>query len=77
MIYIKFLEEFTTLKKNHGSFKSWLDKNAYRSKQQWITLFRENFKFTGGEITNEFLMSTGYINGAHQQSCPIYNKIKK
>ena len=65
------------LKKNHGSFKSWLDKNAYRSKQQWITLFRENFKFTGKEITTEFLMSTGYLKGAHRPGCPIYKLTNK
>ena len=65
------------IKKTHGSFKSWLDKNTYRTKQQWITLFKENFKFTGNEITNEFLMSTGYLSGAHHSSCPIYKLIEK
>lgn len=65
------------IKKEHGSFKSWLDKNHFRTKQQWITLFKENFKFTGKEITNEFLMSTGYLMGAHQPSCPIYKLTSK
>jgi hypothetical protein len=27
--------------------------------------------FTGGEIVNEFLMSTGYLPGAHSTDCPI------
>ena len=33
------------------------------------------FKFTGGEITGEFLMSTGYLPGAHVATCPIHSKI--
>ena len=69
--------QIVAIKEKHGSFKSWLDKYKGLKLEQWVKLFKENFKFTGGEITNEFLMSTGYINGAHQQSCPIYNKIKK
>ena len=36
---------------------------------------KKNFKFTGGEITKEFLMSTGYLEGAHDSICPIYHKI--
>ena len=65
------------LKKKYGSFKLWLDKNTYRTKQQWITLFKENFKFTGKEITNEFLMSTGYLKGAHHPSCPVFKLTQK
>ena len=42
-----------------------------------IILFKQKFKFTGGEITKEFLMSTGIIKGAHIPSCPIYIKQEK
>ena len=42
---------------------------------EWVKLFKKNFKFTGGEITKEFLMSTGYLEGAHDSICPIYHKI--
>jgi DNA-3-methyladenine glycosylase I len=38
---------------------------------QWVLLFKQTFKFTGGEITREFLVSTGYLPGAHMQDCPI------
>ena len=41
-------------------------------KEEWVKLFQKTFKFTGGEITNEFLMSTGYLRGAHDESCKIY-----
>ena len=63
------------LQAKHGSFKYWLGKHKDFKLEKWAKLFKENFKFTGGEITNEFLMSTGYINGAHIKGCPIYNEI--
>ena len=42
---------------------------------EWVKLFKKTFKFTGREITNEFLMSIGYLEGAHEKSCPIYKKL--
>ena len=65
------------LQKEHGSFKNWLDKNHPLSKEEWIKLFKKTFRFTGGEIVNEFLMSTGYLPGAHDESCVIYKKVLK
>ncbi|MBT5752235.1 MAG: hypothetical protein HOI33_05960, partial [Rhodospirillaceae bacterium] len=32
---------------------------------------------TGGEITNEFLMSTGYLPGAHREDCPVFARIAR
>jgi len=63
------------LRKEHGSFKGWLDSNRSLSKEEWIKLFKKTFVFTGGEIVNEFLMSTGYLAGAHDESCHIYKTI--
>ena len=63
------------IRSEHGSFKSWLNSHLALDLAQWVKLFKQTFKFTGGEITKEFLMSTGYINGAHIKECPIYNKI--
>jgi DNA-3-methyladenine glycosylase I len=63
------------LQKDHGSFKAWLDANRKLSKEQWVKLFKKTFVFTGGEIVNEFLMSTGYLQGAHDESCHIYRKV--
>jgi hypothetical protein len=31
----------------------------------WVKLFKQTFRFTGGEIVGEFLMSIGYLPGAH------------
>ena len=58
-----------------GSFKNWLDRHGQMEKNEWVKLFKKTFKFTGGEITNEFLMSSGYLPGAHQPDCPIYAEI--
>ena len=63
------------LQAEHGSFKAWLDLNHPKTKEEWVKLFKKTFKFTGGEITNEFLMSSGYLAGAHVAECPIYQKI--
>jgi DNA-3-methyladenine glycosylase I len=46
-------------------------------KAAWVKLFKQTFAFTGGEITGEFLLSTGYLPGAHEESCPVYRKIAK
>jgi DNA-3-methyladenine glycosylase I len=59
----------------HGSFEKWLEANHPRTKDEWVKLFKKTFRFTGGEIVNEFLMSIGYLSGAHAPSCHIYEKI--
>ncbi len=65
------------LQKEAGSFKRWLDSHHPKTKPEWMKLFKQTFKFTGGEIVNEFLMSTGYLPGAHIESCDIYKKAAK
>lgn len=61
--------------KEFGSFKNWLDFHHPKSREEWTKLFKKTFKFTGGEIVNEFLMSTGYLKGAHDENCKIHQKI--
>jgi DNA-3-methyladenine glycosylase I len=68
-------QKILELKKEYGSFLDWLDANHPRSKEEWTKLFKKTFVFTGGEIVNEFLMSTGYLAGAHDESCHIYRKV--
>jgi len=65
------------LQAEFGSFKNWLDANKTRNRDDWAKLFKKTFVFTGGEIVNEFLMSTGYLSGAHDQECPVYAEIEK
>lgn len=62
------------LKKEHGSFLNWLNKNKNLALDDWVKLFKKNFKFVGGQIVNEFLVSTAYLPGAHSKNCPIYKK---
>lgn len=64
-----------SLQQEHGSFKRWLDRQPCMDLPEWTKLFKKTFTFTGGEIVNEFLMSTGYLPNAHAESCPIYHKI--
>ena len=66
-----------TLQKSHGSFAAWLDANHPRSKDEWVRLFKKTFVFTGGEITGSFLLSCGYLPGAHDESCPVFARIAK
>ena len=70
-------QQILALQKEYGSFKKWLDHHHPQDKIAWVKRFKKTFKFTGGEITNEFLMSTGYLPGAHSPDCPIHSKIKK
>lgn len=65
------------LQKEFGSFKKWLDLNHPMTREEWTKLFRKTFRFTGGEIVHEFLLSTGYLPGAHDENCPVYKKVIK
>ncbi len=66
------------LRAEAGSFRKWLDNKSLtmNSLDEWVRLFKKTFRFTGGEIVNEFLMSTGYLPGAHSPDCPVYERIR-
>lgn len=68
-------QQIIILQQKHGSFKNWLDLNSKNTKEEWVKLFKKTFKFTGGEIVGEFLISTGYLKGAHDEDCPFHQKI--
>lgn len=65
------------LRATHGGFSKWLDAHHPRELDAWVKLFRKTFKFTGPEVVNEFLMSTGYLEGAHRDDCPVHKQIIK
>ena len=65
------------LQQEFGSFVKWLEHNHSLTKAEWVKLFKKNFRFTGGEIVNEFLMSIGYLPGAHDEDCPVFQEILK
>ncbi|MCE3007671.1 MAG: DNA-3-methyladenine glycosylase I [Bacteroidetes bacterium] len=60
------------LQAEHGSFAHWLDQQGQLPLSDWVKRFKRLFRFTGGEICNEFLRSTGYLPGAHHPDCPTY-----
>jgi len=63
------------LRSTHSSFAAWLASHHPLSKPEWVKLFKKTFAFTGGEITGEFLLSIGYLPGAHEKTCSAYAKI--
>ncbi len=63
------------LRDSHGGFAAWIEAQHPLPKADWVKLFKKTFKFTGGEITGEFLMSIGYLPGAHRPDCPVGAKI--
>ncbi|MCL7713300.1 DNA-3-methyladenine glycosylase I [Stenotrophomonas mori] len=63
------------LRSSHGGFAAWLDAHHPRPHADWVRLFKKTFRFTGGEITGEFLMSLGYLPGAHRADCPVQREI--
>ena len=65
------------LQDEFGSFEKWLEHHHPKTKEEWVKLFRKTFRFTGGEIVNEFLMSIGFLPGAHSPECAIYKKVLK
>jgi DNA-3-methyladenine glycosylase I len=67
--------KLTEINETHGSFGDWLNSHDVKSLEDWVKIFKKNFKFVGKEIVNEFLMSIGILEGAHQKDCPIQLKI--
>jgi len=74
---IENAKTITGLQKEFGSFENWLNHHHPQPLQDWMKLFKKTFKFTGGEIVNEFLMSTGYLKGCHDENCPVYDEVLK
>ncbi|MBC6110796.1 DNA-3-methyladenine glycosylase I [Pedobacter fastidiosus] len=74
---IENAKSIMSLQKEFGSFEKWLENHHPKTKEEWVKLFKKTFKFTGGEIVNEFLMSIGYLRGAHSPNCAINKKIEK
>ncbi len=63
------------IRDSHGGFHNWLQLHHPRAHEDWTKLFRETFVFTGPLVVEEFLLSTGYLPGAHTARCPIFSKV--
>lgn len=70
-------KQILQIQQENGSFDAWLKSFTWEDKKENVRIFKKKFKFVGGEIVNEFLMSAGYKSGAHEQSCPIFAIIEK
>jgi len=68
-------QQILLIQQEFGSFKKWLDHYHPLDRGEWTKLFKSIFKFVGGEIVNEFLLSSGYLAGAHEKNCPVFDKI--
>lgn len=69
-------QQVIEIQKEFGTFKHWLDLQGELTKLVWVKIFKKRFKFVGGEIVNEFLMSLNYLPGAHHLGCFRYNEYK-
>jgi DNA-3-methyladenine glycosylase I len=65
------------MRQSHGGFHPWLMAHHPREKAEWVKLFKTTFRFTGGEIVGEFLMSIGILPGAHRPECPVYRTVQQ
>lgn len=71
-------QQLLLIQKECGSFRKWLDLKSEelgQDKLAWVKLFKKTFKFTGGEIVGEFLMSIGLLEGSHGKECSKYKKM--
>jgi DNA-3-methyladenine glycosylase I len=74
---IENAKRLISIRAEYGSFLNWLEHHHPLEKPQWVKLFKKTFVFTGGEIVGEFLMSTGYLPGTHDNDCPVFVEIQK
>ncbi len=72
---IENARRLVAIRARDGSFSAWLDAHHPLTIEEWLALFRKTFVFTGPEIVREFLLSTGYLLGAHEESCPVFARI--
>ncbi|MDO8606288.1 MAG: DNA-3-methyladenine glycosylase I [Phaeospirillum sp.] len=69
---IENAKRLRAIQDSHGSFAAWIKAHHPLTKTDWVKLFKTSFVFMGGEVVNEFLMSIGYLPGAHRESCPVF-----
>ncbi len=65
------------MRHSHGGFATWVAAHHPRAKSEWVKLFKKALRFTGGEVTGEFLLSLGYLPGAHRRDCPVFDRVAK
>jgi len=66
---------FIDLVNKFGSFDNFINKQPLNNKEEILKVFKQNFKFVGPFIIEEFLMSVGLWEVKHEKECFMY-KIK-
>jgi len=61
------------IQQEYGSFFEWIKIQNAAEIQDWVKIFKKQFKFVGGEIVNEFLMTIGRIGHSHSEDCERYS----
>lgn len=72
-------QAFEALATQYGSVYAWLNAqytSLGEDEAAWVRLFKQHFRFTGGETTKSFLLAMGYLPDAHHSDCPIYPKAR-
>lgn len=65
------------LRADYGSIKGFLDAHHPLRLPDWVKVMKKTFVFMGPEVVNEFMMSTGYLPGAHLETCPQFREIAR
>jgi DNA-3-methyladenine glycosylase I len=60
------------VRESAGGFAAWLSARHPLPLADWVKAFRATFAFCGPEVVNEFLLSIGYLPGAHREDCPVF-----
>jgi DNA-3-methyladenine glycosylase I len=76
---IENAQRLLIIQKNFGSFADWLSHHktgGITEAPEWLRLFKKTFVFMGPEVVGEFLMSIGYLPGAHRPDCPVFKTLQ-
>lgn len=74
---IENARRIAALRASHGGLAKWMAHHHPLDRDGWVKVFRETFVFMGGEVVGEFLMSVGYLPGAHRDTCPTWKRIAR
>lgn len=67
---------FQELRTEHGSVHAWLAAQHPLPLDEWVRRFRARLAFCGPEVVGEFLLSLGWLPGAHAADCPVGQAIR-
>lgn len=74
---IENAKRLRAIRDSHGGLVQWLEAHHPQHLPGWVKTMKKSFVFMGPEVVNEFMMSIGYLPGAHREDCPQYREIAK